>query len=239
MIEVFIKNQRFLVGKDNPKFERAAKLAANFNLIEDKLKRAIEGKPINELSRHSLALLLMMHTGIRVGNEDSAEGYITKPHPNQKDKQPEFVQTYGLTTLKDEHFSSIDGGLSIQFCGKKSVHNSFNINDSFIITHLKRLLCHSNSEYLFDITDNSLTKFIKNNIGEQFSPKDFRCMRANLFAWQYVSTINLKEIQTKKEAKLHQRNMFNFVSTMLNNTPAVCKKNYVSPEVVNLLQINL
>ena len=91
---------RPLRGGNGNKFNRALKLAIMFDELDDKLKGFYQNG--NGLSLHaicSLAVRLLMHTGIRVGNEGSAEGYMTKPHPYSKAK-PEFVKTYGLTTLK-------------------------------------------------------------------------------------------------------------------------------------------
>ena len=242
-MEIFsIKGKQYnifgkLNGSNDNKFNRAAKLCHKFTDNEKKLMYIVDKESAQEsISRAALATLLLMNTGIRVGNEDSAEGYITKPHPNQKDKEPEFVQTYGLTTLKKEHFILHEDKIDILFLGKKCVENTFTIKDSYLVSKLKQLINshEDNNSYVFGVTDTELTKFIKRYIGEQFSPKDFRCMRANMYAWDFVSTIN--PIFINKKSKAGQiRLLFQYVSGMLNNTAGVCKKSYVSPAILPYL----
>lgn len=214
------------------KYNRAANLVKRYDHVNKTMKHIIETKGITSFNgRASLGVLLLMNTGIRVGNEDSAEGYMTKPHPNQKDKVPEFVRTYGLTTLKKEHFTIHENSIEVFFVGKKAVDNSFRIKDSYLVNCLKELLNNETEEqYFLGVTDSELTKFIKTFVGVDYSPKDFRCVMANIHAYKYLNSINPMFFNKKNKAT-QTRMLFEYVSTMLNNTPAVCKKNYVSPQI--------
>lgn len=234
LITIFGKSK----GANDNKFNRAAKLALQFDRLESKFINHIANNSLTDSlsAKQSLACLMLLHTGIRVGNEDSAEGYMTNPHPNQPDKVSEFVQTYGLTTLKPEHFIIKDNIIDILFAGKKSVENTFTIAHPQIVATLKLLIAETLPDnYVFGTTDSELTKFIKANVGEQFSPKDFRCMRANILAWNYISTIP-EILLTKSNYKGQLAGLFRYVSSMLNNTPGVCKKNYVAPLVVPYME---
>lgn len=218
----------------NNKFNRAATLAYMFNSLESAFTSEINN-PQSKVINYCVACLMLMHTGIRVGNEDSAEGYMTNPHPNQKDKVSEFVQTFGLTTLKKEHFIVKNDKIELFFLGKKSVDNFFIINHPVIVSALKVLLDKAGeNDYVLGINDRELTSFIKLNVGERFSPKDFRCLRANILAWKFISNIP-EAFKKKAYLKLQSSLLFVFVSSMLNNTPSVCKKNYVSPNITNYL----
>ena len=109
------------------KHNRMVKLALRFEELSEKFDRMIEkGGYVTDTARCALACKMMMYTGIRIGNEGSAEGYITKPHPNSK-KEPEFVQTYGLTTLLPEHVLVKGRKVFLNFIGKKQVENSFTL----------------------------------------------------------------------------------------------------------------
>lgn len=221
-ITVFGKHK----GSNSNKFNRVAKLASMFHEIDNKMCGFIKRGGVSEHARNALAIRLMLHTGIRIGNEGSAEGYMTKPHPNSK-KEPEFVQTFGLTTLKREHVLIKRGVMYLNFVGKKQVENSFIITNG-LVAQVKTLLRDTDSETLLGITAYELTKFIKKYIGRQFTPKDLRTLRANIEAWKIYSTISTRPVPaTKKEFKMEVKEILTHVSDCLNNTPGVCRKSYI------------
>lgn len=228
-----------LHGANDNKFNRAAKLAHNFNILERKFTQVVENNPITtDISRYSLACLMLMFTGIRIGNEDSAEGYQTNPNPHQKNAVSQFVQTFGLTTLKKEHFISYSDRIEILFLGKRYVDNSFTIKEPVLVQAINRLLeaNKTNDGYLFGITDSLLTKFIKSNVGQQFSAKDFRTLKANLEAWSFLDTIS-PMFMTKANKRSQMSSLFTYVSNKLNNTAACAKKNYVSPQILPYMDL--
>lgn len=225
-------------GANDNKFNRAAKLAHEFNKLNAKFSNMVIENVNNEAGRLALATLCLMHSGIRIGNEDSAEGYMTEGHPNQKDFQSQFVQTYGLSTLKKDHFIVHDNKIDILFLGKRYVDNSFTIKEPVIVEGIKALLRANkdDSAYLFGITAPLLNKFIKSQIGQHFSAKDFRTLRANIESWRFLNSVN--PIFMNKANKAGQiRSLFQYVSKMLNNTPGCAKKNYVSPAILPYMDL--
>jgi len=224
-------------GSNNNKFNRVAKLAYQFDELDRKFHSFIDkGSGVTEHSRLALCVLLIMHSGIRVGNEGSAEGYMTIPHPNSK-KKPEFVQTYGLTTLKKEHVSFTQSRryANLFFLGKKQVENSFTFSGK-LKQYLLQTVQNCETETLFNITAYQLTKFIKRYVGKQFSPKDFRTLRANMIAYKKHkdNVDSIKECVayygdkiTKTLVRQSVKEIAEEVSEKLNNTVGVCKKSYI------------
>lgn len=220
-------------GSNENKFNRSTKLAYMFDQLDTKFIGMIErGNGTSHTARCALAVRLMMYTGIRVGNESSAEGYMTKPHPNSK-AEPKFVKTYGLTTLRREFITFKRGRCYLNFLGKKQVDNSFELYGD-LAQQIKVLYQSQLEEPLFGITAYELTKFIRTSVGAQFSPKDFRTMRANIEAWHKVDELlQLEPISTKKELKLELKQIREHVAEMLNNTPAVCGRSYIDDMLFN------
>lgn len=213
---------------NNGKFNRAAKLLSKFNEVSAKMDGYIErGKGCSLNARLALAVKMMMYTGIRIGNESSAEGYTTKPY-EYSTKEPEFVQTYGLTTIKPEHCRKTTKRVFLNFLGKKHVDNYFTI-EGLLAKQFKEVLKFAEEfETVFEITAYELTKFIKVHVGKQFSPKDFRTMRANMFAWEkFVEISERDQPTTKKELNAEKKEICLYVSDKLNNTPGVCKTSYI------------
>lgn len=220
-------------GSNSCKFNRIAKLAVSYNdnltKMDGIISRGLRNVTLN--TRLALATKLLMTTGIRVGNEGSAEGYMTIPHPNSK-KKPEFVQTYGLTTLTKEHVKVRGTKVSFQFTGKSSVENTYDIDCPKTAKQVKEVLSASENTFL-DITPYELTKFIKRYIGKQFSPKDFRTLRANVEATSEVGQILKTPLpRTRTELNAELKQIATHVSQVLNNTPSVCKKSYIDEHLM-------
>ena len=212
------------------KHNRMVKLATKFEELSEKFDRMIlKGQYVTDNARLALACKMMMHTGIRIGNEGSAEGYVTKPHPNSK-KEPEFVQTYGLTTLLPQHVLVKGRRVYLNFLGKKQVENSFVLNGE-LAKQVKRVLeTVEEGETLFEVSVYELTKFVKKYVGRRFTPKDFRTLRANMVAYEKLTEICGRELpSTKREFNAEVKEIATYVSENLNNTPGVCKTSYIDP----------
>lgn len=221
------------------KQKRAVKLASKFEELDRKFDGMIErGNYVTDTARCALACKMMMHTGIRIGNESSSEGYMTNPHPNSK-KKPEFVKTYGLTTLLPNHIQVQRGKVYVNFLGKKSVENSFCIGGTLVKQIKEVLSTVSDGETFLEITAYELTKFIKRYVGRKFTPKDFRTMRANMYANEKMLELMKHEAPTtKREYNAEVREVCEFVSEKLNNTPGVCKKSYIDGDLWAIYEEN-
>ena len=216
-------------GHNADKFNRMVKLAYQFERLSDKLDGMIHrGQYVTDNARCALACKMMMYTGIRIGNEGSAEGYVTKPHPNSK-KEPEFVQTYGLTTLLPEHvIVDMNGDVHLNFIGKKQVENSFTVKGKLASQLRETLATVEDGETVFEITVRDLTNFVKKYVGRQFTPKDFRTLRANMVAYEKMEEILCRPLPATKSAfNAEVKEIATHVSEQLNNTPGVCKASYI------------
>lgn len=124
-------------GRFGTKEGRVAKLIAGWDALKVKMAGMVErGNGHSETARLAYATLLMMETGIRVGNESSAEGLVSdnqrvakedgvaksdNPALGIKKGDPvragqviwqsphhgQLIKTYGLTTLLNRHVSAI------------------------------------------------------------------------------------------------------------------------------------
>ena len=233
------KNAPIIAYRFDDKQKRAVKLAAKFEELDRKFNGMIErGNYVSDTARCALACKMMMHTGIRIGNESSSEGYMTNPHPNSK-KEPEFVKTYGLTTLLPNHIHIKKGKVYVNFVGKKSVDNSFCLTGTLAKQVKEVLSTVADGETFLEVTAYDLTKFIKRYVGRRFMPKDFRTMRANMYASEKMMELMEREIPTIKRAYNNEvREICEYVAEKLNNTPGVCKKSYIDGDIWELYEQN-
>jgi len=214
------------------KFNRMAKIAKNLQKIEAKLNDILKSSKNIADQQCAFAILMMIYTGIRVGNEGSAEGYICniKGHPSFGQK----IQTFGLTTLKKEHINIVsDNEMYIEFLGKKAVEQNIKIDNSTLIRWGKHFLNKSKTEQWLLIDASTLKKFILKNIGK-FQIKDFRTLKANLVAGSKICDMQILP-KPKKLKEINEEIKLISIETSnhLGNTPGICRKSYINPEIIN------
>lgn len=222
-------------GNTNVKFNRIAMIASRYNdIISDLDKLIVEEskKPIinevtgkeqtNQTYNLAVAFKLITQTGIRIGNESSAEGFMSTYKTKGKEV---LAKTYGLTTLLHEHIKFKGDIAYLDFTGKKHVENTFILN--YKLSKLVKPIYDSDFETVFNIDEYTLTKFIKDETSPYFSSKDFRTFRANVYANKVAKRVDTPKI--KKEYREAVKEVTEFVSEKLNNTPAVVKTSYIDP----------
>jgi DNA topoisomerase IB len=218
----------------DPALKKVAQSLDVSNRQVEKMTALIErGSGVTWVARCAYGVLLMMETGIRVGNEASAEGYITQPHPNQKDKKPEFVKTYGLTTLEVRHAYRRSGKLFLNFVGKKAVENHISTENKVLYKYYPELVSGAaKSDRFLNITHNEIKRFVKRYVGHGFLIKDIRTARVNLY---FIEALKDKQHRkaveiatTKKEIKQALAKAVEDTAMKVGHTKGVCKKSYIS-----------
>lgn len=233
--------------KDTAKFNRVAKIQKVYPEIDSKLRKFCEINSITERKACAFSVLMMIECGIRVGNEDSAEGYISKA----KKTEGQTLKTYGLTTLLKEHIRFEYGPapegdeyqypvkMILDFVGKKSVAHLIEIVDPQLIKIGYLFWMSSKERWLHladdsEITDKMVNTFIKKSIGEGFSAKDFRAFRANIEAARLIKTAlqNTLPDLTKKTVNEEIQQIVTEVSKVLGNSPGIARKSYINPQIL-------
>ena len=115
---------------------------------------------------------MLIDVHIRVGNEIYA----------QQNK------TYGLTTLRQKHLISKDNKYYFSFIGKSSIKHSIDIPSEYL-PYLKQLVLSDRNKPLFwyrvggtikEISSEELNNFLKEQMGNDYTCKDFRTYSANI-----------------------------------------------------------
>jgi DNA topoisomerase I len=163
---------------------------------------------------------LLEWTCIRVGNEEYARSN----------------QSFGLTTLKDQHVEVTGSRIRFEFRGKSGKAHSCDVSDR----RLARIVAHCQSipgQELFQyfeedgsrkaISSEDVNGYIREIAGGDFSAKDFRTWTGTMLA--AAALRELGPASTVKEAKASFVKAIDQVSEQLNNTRAVCRKYYIHP----------
>lgn len=223
-------NQVEFYGRSNStmdvKFNRVASIAKNYERTINNIKEDIDQFPIcSKDFSNAVCAKIILSTGARVGNEDSAEGFYSEyKEPGKK----VFAQTYGITTMKKEHVSFEKGIAHINFTGKKHVENHFTLDRE--LSYNVFMIYSCKHEPYFGIEESELTKYVKDLMGKHISTKDLRTFRANVLAYNYLMKI-YKPVEIKKEARAQIKKVTEYVAKLLNNTPGVVKTSYIDPKL--------
>src|SRR5205823_29285 len=81
-----------------------------------------------------------------------------------------------------------------------------------------------------DITSQDVNDYLREITNENFTAKDFRTWAGTILA---TIALNAQgEFETKKQAKANVKTAICAVAELLRNTPAICRKCYVHPAIV-------
>lgn len=160
---------------------------------------------------------------IRIGNEEYAREN----------------QHYGLTTLRNKHVDMCGGKLHFHFVGKSGKAHEIDVRDSQLARIVKRcraLPGHDLFEYVGDdgqprtIDSGAVNDYLREISGQNFTAKDFRT-----WAGTMLCALALHFCDDASSPTQAGRNIvaaIKAVARKLGNTPAVCRKSYVYPAVL-------
>jgi DNA topoisomerase I len=215
---------RFREVRESTKYERVVAFADALPSIRETVREhmALRGLPREKVL--ATVVHLLETTLIRVGNDDYAR------HNN----------SYGLTTLKNRHVAVEGNEVRFRFTGKGGKQWSLRVRDRRIAKIIKacqelpgqELLQYideqSNSQ---DVTSTDVNEYLKAITGKDITAKDFRTWAGTVLAAMTLS--ELQSFDSAAQAKRNLRSAIEKVSARLGNTPTICRKCYIHPEVLN------
>jgi DNA topoisomerase-1 len=163
---------------------------------------------------------LLETTLIRVGNDDYA-------------KQN---NSYGLTTLKNRHVAVDGNEVRFRFTGKSGKR----VRDRRIAKIIKACQDLPGQELLQyideagncqDVTSSDVNDYLKEITDKDITAKDFRTWAGTVLAAMALN--ELESFDSAAQAKRNLRAAIEKVAGKLGNTPTICRKCYVHPEVLN------
>jgi DNA topoisomerase-1 len=210
--------------RESTKYEHVVAFGDALPTIRAKVREhmALRGLPRDKVL--ATVVHLLETTLIRVGNDDYA-------------KQN---RSYGLTTLKNRHVAIEGSEVRFRFTGKSGKQWSLKVNDRRVAKIIKACQELPGQELLQyvekdgtqqDVTSNDVNAYLKEITGQDITAKDFRT-----WAGTVLAALALKELEsfdTAAQAKTNLRAAIERVAACLGNTPTICRKCYIHPEVLN------
>lgn len=218
----YVYHPKYREQKEREKFDRilrfADRLPAMRKVTSDHLRR-------KELDRDKvLACMtrLINSAHFRVGDERYAK----------KNK------TYGIATLRRKHLTIEGDTMAFEYRGKWGQIQRKAVTDPALRKVVEEcvdlpgyeIFKYKEGSEVKDVKARDLNAYIKEVMGPEFSPKDFRTWAGTL-----VAAVKLAELGAATDEKLARKNVLaavDAVAERLGNTRAIARESYVSPRVI-------
>jgi DNA topoisomerase-1 len=238
-----IYSPKWRANADKIKFKSLINFGKKLPKMTTDMIKHLKSKQVTKDKLISIILLISNICGFRVGSV----------------KYQKLYGSFGLITLQVKHIKKMskeqmkkiknpcikaEDGLFVSFPGKKGVINECIITDNLIINTLEDMLkTKKQDEYVFSYIDpETKTKEIIKAIDinnwlkkydESFTSKFFRTFLINPLFIKLIADsdyIKMSESQRKKQVV----GIIKELSCSINNTPAIAKKSYLDPNLINM-----
>ena len=216
-------HDRWRETRDENKFERLADFAKALPNIRRRVARDIKLRGLPREKVLATIVRLLERTFIRIGNEEYAREN----------------KSFGLTTMKNRHATAKGAQVRFRFRGKSGRQHEVDVTDRRIAKVVSKcqdlpgqdLFQYVNDDgEVQDVTSQDVNDYLRDITGRNFTAKDFRTWGGTV-----LTAVGLNaqgKFETKKQAKANIKTAIGAVAELLGNTPAICRKCYVHPAVV-------
>jgi len=217
-------HSRWREQRDQNKYERMMAFAEALPAIRRRVKRDLARPGLAREKVLATVVRLLETTLIRVGNDEYAR----------------HNQSYGLTTMHDRHVKVTGQKISFGFTGKSGKRHEIEFHDLHLAKIVRRCQDLPGQELFVyqdeggetrDVTSQDVNAYLREIVGDDFTAKDFRTWAGTVLAASALR--EFERFTNKAQAKKNIVNSIEAVSKMLGNTPAVCRKCYVHPAILD------
>ena len=209
--------------RDLCKFDRMIAFGEALPVIRDRVEKDLELPGLPREKVLATIVRLLETTLIRVGNDEYAKEN----------------GSYGLTTLRNSHVKILGSTIKFRFKGKGGKLHEVGIKDK----HLARIITkcqeipgyelfqyeNEQGEYV-SVDSSDVNAYLREITGQDFTAKDYRTWAATVLAGM---ALKLQSDSNEDRTKKALNEAICGVARLLNNTPTVCRKSYVHPDILD------
>src|SRR5438128_4965315 len=208
--------------RDENKFDRLAAFAKALPNIRRRIAKDLKLPGLPRRKVLATVVRLLERTFIRIGNEEYAREN----------------KSFGLTTMQDRHVTVKGDQLRFRFRGKSGRAHEVDMTDRRIAKIVSKcqdlpgqdLFQYIDDGEVRDVASQDVNDYLREITNENFTAKDYRTWAGTVLA---AIALNAQgEFETKKQAKANVKTAVCAVAQLLGNTPAIRRKCYVHPAIV-------
>jgi len=215
---------RWRATRDETKYTRMIAFARSLPRIRARVDEDLARPGLPREKVLATVVRLLEATLIRVGNEEYARAN----------------RSFGLTTLRDRHVDVDGTQVRFAFRGKGGKEHTVDVRDRRMARIVRRLQDLPGQE-LFQYVDDGgerrsigsadVNAYLQEIAGADFTAKDFRTWAGTVLA--ALALAEVRGFATPREAKRNILRAIERVAARLGNTPTICRRCYVHPEVLH------
>ena len=219
----FVYHAQYRQQQDEAKFELLVPFGHALPALRRRLVADLRRRGLPQERVLALVVTLLEDTFVRVGNEEYAR----------------TNGSFGLTTLRDRHVRYDGSGVRLRFPGKSGKGHDVAIGDPRL-ARLVRKCQDLPGQVLFQylgeddvprpVRSSEVNDYLRDITGVEATAKTFRTWSATVLAAAGLAA--LPPPTTVREGRSVVTGMLEVVSSELNNTPAVCRRSYIHPAVI-------
>lgn len=221
------KQYRYHAGwrevRDETKFGRMIAFGDALPKIRERIEHDMAQRGLGREKVLATVVKLLETTLIRVGNRE----YVKQNN------------SFGLTTLRDQHVDFEGSTLRFEFRGKSGKEHSVEVQDrrlARIVKQCRDLPGQKLFQYLDEnkerqsVSSEDVNAYLRETTGEDFSAKDFRTWGGTVLALSAL--LEVGSYDSEREAGKAVVEAIKHVAGQLGNRPAICRKYYIHPVVI-------
>lgn len=213
----------FRAQQDAAKYDRCADFGRALPKLRKRVKEDLGKRAVSKEAVVAAVVRLLDHEHLRVGNEAYAKAN----------------KSFGATTLLSRHVKLLGRAVKMRFKGKSGIERELSITDR-TLTRIVRHCLDLSGQHLFQfvdddgqpqpVTSTDVNDYIRDAMGEAFTAKHFRTWAASVIAFEQLCAAG--------EDGVSMEQMLEPVAEALGNTPAISRKSYVHPELIEAVKAN-
>jgi DNA topoisomerase I len=218
-------HERWDLKRASRKYAAMRDFAAALPKLRRTVRRDIELEGMPRERALATAVRLLDLGFFRIGSEEYAE----------------TNESYGLATIRREHVHREGEEIVFDFPAKSHQRRIQGIGDAAAIASLEAmrrrrggpedLLAWKEGRRWRDLRSTDINDYIHGAIGDEFSAKDFRTWSGTVLA--AAALAGEEKPASEAVAKRTINRAVKTVATALGNTPAVCRRSYIDPRVLD------
>ena len=209
--------------RDETKFGRMIAFGEALPKLHERLEQDMSQRGLGREKVLATVVKLLETTLIRVGNKE----YVKQNN------------SFGLTTLRDRHVDVDGSTLRFELRGKSGKEHAVEVQDrrlARIVKQCRDLPGQKLFQYLDEnkerqsVSSEDVNAYLRETTGEDFTAKDFRTWGGTVLALSALLEVGACE--SEREASKAVVEAVKRVAGQLGNRPAICRKYYVHPVVI-------
>ncbi|HEX5342254.1 MAG TPA: DNA topoisomerase IB [Duganella sp.] len=214
---------RWRTHRDEAKYGRMLSFGKALPSIRQAVDAALRLPGLPREKVLATVVYLLEATLMRIGNEEYAREN----------------KSFGLTTLRERHVRLNGGKVEFRFRGKSGVQHAVEVHDRRLANIIRRMRDLPGQE-LFQYEDDDgnphaidsadVNDYLQAISGADYTAKDFRTWAGTVLA--AVALQGYEKFDSETQAKKNLVQAIASVAQKLGNTPAICRKCYIHPAII-------